>query len=61
LPETIWTDYYTLQTLRRESFLKKYEGKNAVEEFVASMKYEADLYYKYKAYYGYMFYIGKKL
>ena len=25
------------------------------EEFVASMRYEAELYYKYKAYYGYMF------
>jgi SAM-dependent methyltransferase len=61
LPETIWTDYYTLQALRRESFLKKYEGNHAIEEFVASMRYEADLYYKYKAFYGYVFYIGKKL
>ena len=61
LPETIWTDYYAWQALRRESFLKKYEGNIAIEEFVASMRYEADLYYKYKAYYGYMFYIGKKL
>ena len=61
LPETIWTDYYTWQTLRRESFLKKYEGNNAIEEFVASMRYEAELYYKYKTYYGYMFYIGKKI
>lgn len=61
LPETIWTDYYAWQTLRRESFLKKYDGNIAVEEFVASMKYEAELYDKYKAYYGYMFYIGKKI
>lgn len=61
LPETIWTDYYTWQASRRESFLKKYKGNEAVEEFIASMQYEAELYYKYKAYYGYMFYIGKKV
>ncbi len=61
LPETIWTDYYAWQTSRREHFLKKYEGNNAIKEFVASMRYEAELYHKYKAYYGYMFYIGKKL
>ena len=61
LPETIWTDYYNWQTLRRESFLKKYDGNNSIKEFVASMRYEAELYYKYKAYYGYMFYIGKKI
>lgn len=61
LPESIWTDYYNWQALRRESFLKKYEGNNAIEEFVASMQYEAELYHKYKAYYGYMFYIGKKI
>jgi len=61
LPEAIWTDYYTWQTSRRESFLKKYNGNNTVKEFVASMRYEAELYYKYKAYYGYMFYIGKKI
>lgn len=61
LPETIWTDYYAWQTLRRKSFLKKYNGNKTVEEFVASQQYEAELYDKYKAYYGYMFYIGKKI
>ncbi|MEI6124909.1 MAG: class I SAM-dependent methyltransferase [Bacteroidota bacterium] len=61
LPETIWTDYYNWQTLRRESFLKKYDRNNSIKKFVASMRYEAELYYKYKAYYGYMFYIGKKI
>jgi SAM-dependent methyltransferase len=61
LPETIWTDYYSWQALRRESFLKKYNGNKPIEEFVASQQYEAELYYKYKAYYGYMFYIGKKI
>jgi hypothetical protein len=61
LPETIWTDYYTWQTFRRESFLKKYKGNKTIEEFIVSQQYEAELYYKYKAYYGYMFYIGKKM
>ncbi len=61
LPETIWTDYYSWQTLRRESFLKKYNGNKTVENFITSQQYEAELYYKYKAYYGYMFYIGKKI
>ena len=61
LPESIWTDYYTLQALRLEPFLKKHSGNKMAEEFVASQRYEAELYYKYKAYYGYMFYIGKKI
>lgn len=61
LPETIWTDYYTWQTARREFFLKKYNGNKSIEGFVASQRHEAELYYKYKAYYGYMFYIGKKI
>lgn len=61
LPETIWTEYYRWQASRREYFLKKYEGNQAIEEFVGTMRYEAELYYKYKAYYGYVFYIGKKI
>jgi ubiquinone/menaquinone biosynthesis C-methylase UbiE len=61
LPESIWIDYYTWQAIRRESFLIKHEGNTAIEEFVATMRYEAELYYKYNAYYGYMFYIGKKI
>lgn len=61
LPETIWTAYYTWQTLRREAFLKKYAGNKAVEEFIDAQRYEAELYDKYKEYYGYVFYIGKKI
>ncbi len=61
LPESIWTDYYNWQTLRREAFLKKYNGNTAVEELVSAQKYEAELYSKYKEYYGYVFYIGRKL
>jgi ubiquinone/menaquinone biosynthesis C-methylase UbiE len=61
LPETIWNDYYTWQTSRRESFAEKYKGNKNIEKFIASQRYEAELYSKYKAYYGYMFYIGKKI
>lgn len=61
LPESVWLDYYNWQTLRRKFFLKKYKGNEAVEDFIDSQQYEAELYYKYKAYYGYAFYIGKKL
>jgi len=61
LPETIWTDYYKKQALNIDSFLNKYKGNKAVEEFISSQRYEAEVYDKYKAYYGYMFYIGKRI
>ncbi|HOV10425.1 MAG TPA: methyltransferase domain-containing protein, partial [Bacteroidales bacterium] len=61
LPESIWIDYYSWQTSRREHFLEKYKGNKTIEGFIASQQYEAELYDKYKAYYGYMFYIGKKI
>ena len=61
LPETIWTDYYTWQSLRRKTFLEKYKGNKTIEGFIASQQYEAELYSRYKAYYGYMFYIGRKI
>ncbi|GAB3423278.1 class I SAM-dependent methyltransferase [Niabella aquatica] len=61
LPETIWTDYYAITKKLQELFLEKYKGNKTVEEFVASQKYEAELYDKYKDYYGYVFYIGKKI
>ena len=61
LPETIWTDYYTKQALKIDSFSKKHKGNKTVEEFISSQRYEAELYHKYKAYYGYMFYIGKRI
>lgn len=60
LPETCWTDYYAHQSQMKESFLKKYAGNKAAEEFLDYQRYEEELYYKYKAYYGYVFYIGKK-
>ncbi len=61
LPESIWKDYYSWQSLRRESFLEKYKGNKTAEEFIGYQRYEAALYDKYKEYYGYAFYIGKKI
>ena len=62
LPEKCWTDnYFNPQKAANEAFLKKHEGDKAVEAFIASNKYEEELYSKYKQYYGYVFYIGKKI
>jgi ubiquinone/menaquinone biosynthesis C-methylase UbiE len=61
VPESCWTNYYSIMQKTHASFLKKYTGNKTAEEFIAYQRYEAELYYKYKAYYGYVFYIGKKL
>lgn len=61
LPETVWTDYYSHQSKRCEAYLNKYKGNKTIEAFIASQRYEAELYAKYKEYYGYVFYIGKKM
>ena len=62
LPEKCWTDnYFSPRQSEEQSFLEKYAGNKTVEEYIASSKYEADLYSKYKQYYGYVFYIGKKV
>jgi ubiquinone/menaquinone biosynthesis C-methylase UbiE len=61
VPETCWTDYYSVMQETQKSFLKKYNGNKTAEKFVGYQRYEAELYYKYKAYYGYVFYIGKKI
>ncbi|MCC4765724.1 methyltransferase domain-containing protein [Methanosarcina sp. DH1] len=62
LPETCWIDnYFIPQKARQEEFLKKHAGNKIVEDLIALMRREADLYSKYKQYYGYVFYIGKKI
>ena len=61
VPESCWTNYYSIMQKTHESFLKKYSGNKTAEEFVGYQRHEAELYYKYKAYYGYIFYIGKKI
>ncbi|WP_256621307.1 class I SAM-dependent methyltransferase [Methanolobus chelungpuianus] len=62
LPENCWTDYYFIpQKARQEEFLKKHAGNKTVEDMIAFMRREAELYSKYKQYYGYVFYIGKKM
>jgi ubiquinone/menaquinone biosynthesis C-methylase UbiE len=62
LPENCWTEHYFAPLITsRESFLKKYAGDKAAEEFAKSDQYEMELYHKYKAFHGYVFYIGKKI
>ena len=41
--------------------MKKHAGNKTVENMMAFMRREFDLYLKYKQYYGYEFYIGKKI
>jgi ubiquinone/menaquinone biosynthesis C-methylase UbiE len=62
LPEKCWIDnYFILHKARQEEFLKKHAGNKTVEDMIAFLRREADLYSKYKQYYGYVFYIGKKI
>ena len=61
LPESCWIDYFIPQKARQKEFLKKHAGNKTVENLIAFMRREADLYSKYKQYYGYVFYIGKKI
>ena len=62
LPEHCWiNNYFMPQKARQEEFLKKHAGNKAVENMIAFLRREADLYLKYKQYYGYVFYIGKKI
>jgi len=57
-----WIDnYFIPQKARQEEFLKKHAGNKTVENMIAFLRREADLYSKYKQYYGYVFYIGKKI
>ena len=62
LPEYCWIDnYFIPQKPKQEEFLKKHAGNKIVENMMAFMRREFDLYLKYKQYYGYVFYIGKKI
>ena len=62
LPEKCWTDnYFSPRQSAEQSFSEKYTGNKTVEEYIASSKYETELYSKYKQYYGYVFYISKKI
>ena len=62
LPENCWTEHYFAPLIaKQEQFLKKYSGNKAAEDFVASERYEMELYRQYKAFHGYVFYIGKKI
>lgn len=62
LPENCWTDnYFVPRKAAGKALLKKYAGDKTVEDFIANMEHEAELYSKYKQYYGYVFYIGQKI
>jgi SAM-dependent methyltransferase len=62
LPENCWTEhFYTHQVALQETFLKKYTGNKTAETFIASQRYESQLYHRYKEFYGYVFYIGRKI
>ena len=62
LPESCWLEHYFIpQKARQEEFLKIHAGNKTVENMIAFMRREAELYLKYKQYYGYVFYIGKKI
>ena len=62
IPEECWTEnYFTPRGEAEKAILLKYAGNKSVEDYVASSKYEVELYLKYKQNYGYVFYIGKKL
>ena len=62
LPESCWLEHYFIpQKARQEEFLKIHAGNKTVENMIAFMRREAELYLKYKQYYGYVFYIGKKM
>ena len=60
LPEKCWENYFIPRTAADKAVLEKYPGDKTVEEYVASDRYEMELYSKYNPYYGYVFYIGKK-
>ena len=62
LPENCWTEHFYIPLVAvQETFLQKYADNKTAEDFIASERYEQELYRKYKAYYGYVFYIGKKI
>ncbi|NLF43331.1 MAG: class I SAM-dependent methyltransferase [Bacteroidales bacterium] len=61
VPESCWTEYYSVMQGTHDSFLKKHKGNKTAEEFIGYQQYESGLYQKYKAYYGYVFYIGKRI
>jgi len=62
LPENCWTEHFYIPLVAvQETFLQKYADNKTAEDFIASERYEQELYSKYKAHYGYVFYIGKKI
>lgn len=61
LPESVRLNYYAVTRKLQKVFLEKYKNNKAVEEFIASQRYESELYDRFKEYYGYVFFIGQKI
>jgi len=62
LPENCWIEHFYVPLIAvRETFMKKYAGNKAAEEYIELELYEEAMYRQYKTYYGYVFYIGKKI
>ncbi len=61
LPPECWSkNFYGPQPEVQRRFLQKHNGNKMAEDFIANMRYEADLYSRYGDYYGYTFFIGRK-
>lgn len=62
LPDNCWTEHFFPQfDVVQKSFLNKYAGNQAAENFIKHEQNVKELYYKYKAYFGLAFYIGKRI
>ena len=61
LPERCWTEnYYAPILARSEDFLRRYDYRDEVREFVEAGREEAAIYDRYKDYFSYVFYIAQK-
>ena len=59
LPNKCWDNYYEPMKKEFETFLKKWENKKEVEDFVNEQIIEIEMYKKYNQYCGYEFYIAQ--
>jgi SAM-dependent methyltransferase len=61
LPPECWSEnFFAPQPEAQERFLKKHRGNKVAEDFIANMRYEAELFTQYGEYYGYTFFIGRR-
>jgi SAM-dependent methyltransferase len=61
LPPECWSEeFFRPQPAVQERFLQKHRENKVAEEFIANMRYEAELFTQYGEYYGYTFFIGRR-